>query len=134
MLKSIDPPTLESYAKECRMSREKLLQCINDAKGFLRERRSQRPPPHLDNKLVINNLYCQIITINHSFKIVCRFITSWNGLAISGFCAAASALGRNDYRERAEKAVEFVRKYLMQDGNLLRSAYVNETDGGVVQM
>ncbi|KAI1718385.1 thioredoxin-like domain-containing protein [Ditylenchus destructor] len=112
ILKSIDPQTLENYAKECRMSREKFLQCINDAKGFLRERRSQRPPPHLDNK----------------------FITSWNGLAISGFCAASSALGRSDYRERAEKAVEFVRKYLMQDGHLLRSAYVSETDGGVVQI
>jgi uncharacterized protein YyaL (SSP411 family) len=63
-----------------------------------------------------------------------KILTAWNGLAISGLCAAAQAMPqRVEFRERAEKAVQFIREHLIQEGELLRSAYVNE-QGEIVQM
>ncbi|KAK6053514.1 hypothetical protein COOONC_08981 [Cooperia oncophora] len=71
--------------------------------------RSERPPPHLDSKMVC----------------------SWQGLAIAGLAKAAAALGRKDYIDRAVKAVEFVKRYLMEEnGQLLRAAYRGDDDSG----
>uniref|UniRef100_A0A915EJP6 DUF255 domain-containing protein n=1 Tax=Ditylenchus dipsaci TaxID=166011 RepID=A0A915EJP6_9BILA len=112
VLKSIDGKTLKDYAGECHMNEQQFKQCIEDAKVLLRQRRAQRPRPHLDNKI----------------------LTSWNGLAISGLCAAASALpNRTDFRQMAEQAVEFAKNHLTLNGDLLRSAYVDE-NGKIAQI
>ncbi|KIH66435.1 hypothetical protein ANCDUO_03234 [Ancylostoma duodenale] len=100
---------------------------INKAKATLARVRYQRPPPHLDSKMV----------------------TAWQGLSISGLSKvwrnyfyhifsnelsvfkAAIALQRPAHVERAVKTVEFVKKHLMdENGHLLRAAYRGE-DGSV---
>lgn len=71
-------------------------------KQTLYDERNKRPRPHLDDKI----------------------ITSWNGLMISGFAKAASALNDEEYRKRAVDAANFVKKYLYTDKKrLLRSCY-----------
>uniref|UniRef100_A0A183CCC1 Thioredox_DsbH domain-containing protein n=1 Tax=Globodera pallida TaxID=36090 RepID=A0A183CCC1_GLOPA len=64
-----------------------------------------------------------------------KILTAWNALAISGFCAAAQAIPYRaaDFKERAEKAVAFIRCHLMFEGELLRSAYVDNV-GQIVQI
>lgn len=82
------------------------------AKQILLQARLERPKPHLDDK----------------------FLTSWNGLMISGFATAAKVLGEAKYVERALKGVAFIRSHLYNTDEklLLRSAYKGE-DGMVVQ-
>ncbi|XP_014285586.1 spermatogenesis-associated protein 20 [Halyomorpha halys] len=71
-------------------------------KKILFEERQKRPKPHLDNKI----------------------ITSWNGLMISAYAKAASALNDEGYKQRAIDAANFVKKYLYTDKKrLLRSCY-----------
>ncbi len=69
----------------------------------LLEMRSRRPRPHLDDKI----------------------ITAWNGLMISGLCAAAGALGCQSHAEDAVRAAEFARQHLYDEANgiLFRSVY-----------
>jgi uncharacterized protein YyaL (SSP411 family) len=52
------------------------------------EERAKRPRPSLDDKI----------------------LTSWNGLAIAGLARACGATGREEYRELAEGAADFVRR------------------------
>jgi uncharacterized protein YyaL (SSP411 family) len=61
--------------------------------------RSQRPRPHLDDKI----------------------ITAWNGLMISAFARAAQALNEPAYLASAQRAARFVRERMWKDGALLRS-------------
>lgn len=64
--------------------------------------RLQRPPPHLDSKMV----------------------TAWQGLAISGFSKAYLALSDMELRERAEDCAKFVEKHLTNEqGHLVRAVY-----------
>lgn len=110
LIAKMDP---EKRANEFKMSVGKLLTCLEDAKKILRERRSLRPKPHLDSKI----------------------LTSWNALMVSGFAAAATALPeRKDLLESAEKAISFIKNYLV-DGNgaLLRATYTGDKKE-VVQM
>lgn len=104
---------LREFTGQFRMSEDQLKQCINDAKKCLAERRAERPKPHRDSKI----------------------LTAWNSLMISGLAAAATAMPeRDDFRISAEKALEFVKKYLIDgNGRLLRSAYVDDAEN-VVQM
>ncbi|KAL1116224.1 hypothetical protein AAG570_005719 [Ranatra chinensis] len=84
------------------------------ARKILYDRRLDRPRPHLDNKI----------------------ITSWNGMMISGFAKAGSALGDDDFTRRAIDAANFVRRYLLlESGKLLRSCYTDLPAGaGIVQI
>ena len=49
-----------------------------------------------------------------------KVLTSWNGLAISGLAAVATATGDLSHAEPAEGAAEFVLRNLTKDGGLLR--------------
>ncbi|MEP7077417.1 MAG: thioredoxin domain-containing protein [Chthoniobacterales bacterium] len=71
------------------------------ARAKLRERRAQRPRPHLDDKI----------------------ITAWNGLMISAFARAAQILDDTDYLNAAERAASFVRDQLFDSarGVLVRN-------------
>jgi uncharacterized protein YyaL (SSP411 family) len=112
VLHLVDAEELAQIAETHKMSVAQVEECIEDAKRFLAEERAKRPKPHLDNKI----------------------ITSWNALAISGLCAAAQAMPqRPEFRERAERAVNFIREQLLVDGDLLRSAYADD-QGNIVQM
>ncbi|PIO76123.1 hypothetical protein TELCIR_01800 [Teladorsagia circumcincta] len=104
----------DEFAEEFGLPSEVLSAGIEEAKvtleaSILAEARSKRPAPHLDSKMVC----------------------SWQGLAITGFVKASIALARQDYLERAKKTVEFVKRYLMDEGGqLLRAAYRGD-DGNV---
>uniref|UniRef100_A0A1E1XD67 Spermatogenesis-associated protein 20-like TRX domain-containing protein n=1 Tax=Amblyomma aureolatum TaxID=187763 RepID=A0A1E1XD67_9ACAR len=86
---------------------------LERAREAMLEARLRRPKPHLDDK----------------------FLTSWNGLMISGFAAAARALGQQAYLDRALRAVAFIKEHLYdaEQKRLLRSAY-RGADGSVVQI
>ncbi|HEU5011715.1 MAG TPA: thioredoxin domain-containing protein, partial [Roseiflexaceae bacterium] len=60
--------------------------------------REQRPKPALDDKV----------------------LTAWNGMALRAFALAASALGRDDYRQIARQNAEFLLREMQRDGTLLR--------------
>ena len=48
-----------------------------------------------------------------------KILTSWNGLAIAGFAAAARALRRDDLAASAARAADFLRRHCWYDGRLL---------------
>lgn len=86
---------------------------LERARETLFKARLQRPKPHLDDK----------------------FLTSWNGLMISGFATAARTLNQSVYLDRALKCVEFIKKHLYnpKEKTLIRSAY-RGADNSVVQV
>jgi uncharacterized protein len=71
-----------------------------EARARLRDARSKRARPHLDDKI----------------------LTGWNGLMISAFAKAAHVLGEARYLEAARRAADFVwnRMYLPETCTLLR--------------
>ncbi len=48
-----------------------------------------------------------------------KVLASWNGLMIRGMAVAARALGREEFAQSAERALDFVRRTLWRDGRLL---------------
>jgi uncharacterized protein YyaL (SSP411 family) len=51
-----------------------------------------------------------------------KVLTSWNGLMLAAFAEAARSLGRDDYRQMAERNAEFLLRELRQEnGRLLRT-------------
>lgn len=52
-----------------------------------------------------------------------KIITSWNGMTIAALAQAAAVLGRQDYRDAAKKAGEFVWNKLRTKDKLLRSYF-----------
>src|SRR5205823_885398 len=60
--------------------------------------RTQRPRPHLDDKI----------------------LAAWNGLMISALARAAAALDEPRYLEAARRAAQFLHQHLTVDGSLLR--------------
>uniref|UniRef100_F1KWI2 Spermatogenesis-associated protein 20-like TRX domain-containing protein n=1 Tax=Ascaris suum TaxID=6253 RepID=F1KWI2_ASCSU len=97
-------------ARKLGISEDKLTAIIEKARQVLVEARAQRPEPHLDSKM----------------------LTSWNGLMISGLSRASVAAGKPELAGRAQKVVEFIKKYMLsENGELLRTAYTDES-GGVV--
>ncbi|KAF8766595.1 Spermatogenesis-associated protein 20 like protein [Argiope bruennichi] len=83
-------------------------EALEKGKQTLLEVRMKRPKPHMDDK----------------------FVTSWNGLMISGFARAAQVLQDPKYAQYAMDAAQFVKKYLYnaETGCLLRSAYKGSND------
>ncbi|WP_295392542.1 thioredoxin domain-containing protein [uncultured Thiodictyon sp.] len=51
-----------------------------------------------------------------------KVLTAWNALAIKGMARAARVLGRPDYLESAQAALDFIRHTLWRDGRLLATA------------
>ncbi|KAL8151421.1 hypothetical protein V2J09_021229, partial [Rumex salicifolius] len=102
----IERNSTEAMAKKYGMPVEKYLEILGKCKRKLFEVRSERPHPHLDDKVIV----------------------SWNGLAISAFARASKILcaepGGTDYHfpvvsaepreyiEAAEKAAAFIKKHL----------------------
>jgi uncharacterized protein YyaL (SSP411 family) len=66
------------------------------ARATLLERRAEREPPFLDDKI----------------------LTSWNGLALRAFAEAGSIFGRADYVQRAGEAAAFLLEHLHTEGRL----------------
>jgi hypothetical protein len=48
-----------------------------------------------------------------------KILTSWNGLAVAGFAAAARTLGREEYVDAAARSVDFLRRHCWFEGRLL---------------
>ncbi|CAI6361515.1 unnamed protein product [Macrosiphum euphorbiae] len=94
----------ENTAKKFQITVENVEKELKIAKSILFEARKKRPRPHLDNKI----------------------ITSWNGLMITAYARAASALNVEEYKQRAIKAAEFLKTHAWNNSVLLRSCYVNE--------
>lgn len=105
--------SLEESARLCDVDEAEAKEQLAKAREILLEERRNRPPPHLDSKM----------------------ITAWNGLMISGLARAAQVLGEDVYEKRAAKAAEFVKKHLFDEksGKLLRSCYRGES-GEVMQI
>ncbi|KAG8195374.1 hypothetical protein JTE90_001391 [Oedothorax gibbosus] len=100
--------TEEECAKSLEIDINVFKEALSKAKQIMFEVRRKRPKPHMDDK----------------------FVTSWNGLMISGFARAAQVLQDEKYVESAMRAARFVRKYLYNEESncLLRSAYKGEND------
>ncbi|KAL4089161.1 hypothetical protein QTP88_024225 [Uroleucon formosanum] len=101
----------ENTAKKFQMTVENVEKELKIAKSILFEARKKRPRPHLDNKI----------------------ITSWNGLMITAYAKAASALNVEEYKQRAIKAAEFLKTHAWNNSVLLRSCYVND-NGDIVNI
>ena len=70
---------------------------LKSAKKKLFEARVLRPRPHLDDKI----------------------LTDWNGLMIASLAFGAEVLQEPGYLRAAERAAEFIRQHLVEDGKLL---------------
>jgi len=92
----IDLP-LGEFAKAAQMREEDVAKDLTKAKKVVFEKRSKRPRPLRDEKV----------------------LTAWNGLAIDVFALAGSLLKEPRYTKAAKEAVEFIRKELVKDGKLL---------------
>jgi uncharacterized protein YyaL (SSP411 family) len=91
--------SVEERAAELGMEPAALWQRLDPLRERLREARSHRVWPGLDDKV----------------------LTSWNGLMIRAMAAGYRVLGEERYRAAAERAAEFVLTTLQQDGRLLRT-------------
>lgn len=94
------PRDPDVVAHQLGMTEAEMDTLLDSAKSKLFEARSRRVPPGTDTKV----------------------LTSWNGLMLAAFAEAAHILGRDDYRQVAERNAKFVLTYLRApDGSLLRS-------------
>jgi uncharacterized protein YyaL (SSP411 family) len=87
----------DEVARETGVKPEQLLQAVERGRRLLFEAREQRIKPGRDEKI----------------------IAAWNGMMLESFAEAGAILGREDYREVAERSAEFVAGNLMSDGLLL---------------
>jgi uncharacterized protein len=92
--------TQAEVARVTGMPLEQIEQLVARSKRKLLDARARRPHPATDDKV----------------------LTAWNGMALRAFAQAASALGRDDYRDIARQNAEFLlRQMRAADGTLLRS-------------
>ncbi|MCA1621398.1 MAG: thioredoxin domain-containing protein [Acidobacteria bacterium] len=91
------PRPAEEVAREQNVSVERLTEAVERGRGILFTERERRVKPGRDEKV----------------------ITAWNGLMLEAYAEAAAALGREDYREAAERNAGFILKALVSDGLLL---------------
>ncbi len=87
----------EELAQESGLDETTVRQQIDQARASLFAAREQRVRPGRDDKV----------------------LTSWNGLMIRGMASAALHLGRPEYVDSAERALDFIRATLWRDGRLL---------------
>ena len=84
-------------AKQFEKTPEEIAKIIDESRTILLQKRSDRPKPGLDDKI----------------------LTSWNGLMISALANIYKVTGNTVYLESAVKAVEFIKNNLYKDKNLL---------------
>src|SRR5438105_1808085 len=87
----------EEVARESGVSVERLIEAVERGRRVLFEEREKRIKPGRDEKV----------------------ITGWNGLMLESFAEAAAVLGREEYREIAERNAGFIVENLMKGGRLL---------------
>ena len=92
--------TIGEAATHFHQPESEVVRILADAKSDLLKHRSERPHPHLDDKIIV----------------------SWNGLMISALARAYQATGKTVYLDAAGKAAEFIhtRLYDDQTGQLYR--------------
>lgn len=88
------PESLESVAEKLEVSKEKLVNSLDNSKHILFHARQKRIRPGLDNKILL----------------------SWNALTITSLCKAYAALGDELYLRLAEKNILFIEKHLFNTG------------------
>ncbi len=93
------PRDADVVAYRHRISEDELAEIVARSRQKLFEARSQRVPPATDTKV----------------------LTSWSGLMITAFAEAGRVLGRDDYRQVAVGAADFLLSALWQDGRLLHT-------------
>jgi hypothetical protein len=89
--------TASEAAKALDIPEERIAASLGVARGKLMAARQERVRPGRDEKI----------------------LTSWNGLMIKGMARAAWVLGRTDYLASAQRALDFIRANLLQEGRLL---------------
>ena len=93
--------TIAEVAEQFQLSEAEVRDSLGKSAAQLLAQRTQRPRPHLDDKI----------------------ITAWNGLMISAYARGAQVLGDPRYLRAATRAAEFVRTHLYREseGTLIRS-------------
>ena len=92
------PHDLDAVARQEGVGREDLDRRLGDLLAALKDRRSGRPEPFRDEKV----------------------LTSWNGFTIRALAEAGPALGRPDYTAAAERAAAFLLETVRRGDRLLR--------------
>ncbi len=85
-------------AEQFHITEDQLQKILADSRRLILARRSLRPRPHLDDKV----------------------ITAWNGLMISAFARAAQVFDNPQYLATAQRSARFLEKELWKDGSLRR--------------
>ncbi len=93
------PVPLERFAKDFGIGIDDFRAKLDDARRRLLERRSQRTPPALDDKIV----------------------TEWNGLMIGAFARGGRYLRETRFTETARQAAEFILGTLCKEDRLYRT-------------
>ncbi|KPJ59198.1 MAG: hypothetical protein AMJ46_12250 [Latescibacteria bacterium DG_63] len=92
--------TIEETAERFRTSHSQMAAVLKRAKERLFSVRSERPRPHLDDKVLVD----------------------WNGLMIAGLAFGSRVLEEHRYLEAAQDAADFVLEHLLRkDGRLLHT-------------
>ncbi|MCP3899043.1 MAG: thioredoxin domain-containing protein, partial [Desulfobacteraceae bacterium] len=91
--------SVQKVAQDLKMSKEKLLQIVSNAKLLLYKKRNERPAPLRDDKI----------------------LTAWNGLMISAFARSGLLLNNQEYIKTAKKAANFIIDNLYKNNELFRS-------------
>ena len=95
----IEKQEIATTARILNLTTENVSHSLGVSRRKLFDRRSQRPRPHLDDKV----------------------LTAWNGLAISAFAKCGAALNQPRYLRAAARAAGFLRTQLSSEKGLLRS-------------
>jgi hypothetical protein len=92
--------TIDETASQVGLTPDETDQVLRSARERLREARSKRPLPHLDDKILV----------------------SWNGLMISAFARAARVLNDDSLLRSAERSAEFLLMHLIdpESGKMFR--------------
>jgi uncharacterized protein YyaL (SSP411 family) len=89
----IERHTIGETAKQFKKSEDEVRQSLSRSREKLLSIRSNRPRPHLDDKI----------------------ISAWNGLMISAYARAAQVLNEPRYLESATRAAKFLRTHLYDE-------------------
>jgi uncharacterized protein YyaL (SSP411 family) len=102
--------SLDDVASSTGRSAEEVMEALRRARPLMMARRSTRPRPHLDDKV----------------------LTAWNGLMIAAFARVARTVdGAEGYIEDAQKAARFVRDHLWQPSTQTLLRRYREGSAGV---
>ncbi len=95
------PRPAQEVAKEFSISAARLKEAVERGRRVLFEAREGRIKPGRDEKI----------------------LTAWNGMMLESFAEAAAILGRDDYREVAERNAQFLLDHLRKEDLLLLHVY-----------